>query len=161
MIHIRPAGESDARQMVDLLNAIIAKGGTTAHTKPVMAHALVEEMRLYSSQTAWLLAETDGGDVVGFQNILPHTNLPKDACDIATFVKLGQTGFGIGSQLFEATKSAARGLGYTWINATIRVDNESGLTYYQSRGFEDYKRIANTQLDDGTIVDRVCKRFDL
>ncbi|MEL7258347.1 MAG: GNAT family N-acetyltransferase, partial [Pseudomonadota bacterium] len=91
----------------------------------------------------------------------PHENLPDDAADIATFVKLGQTGLGIGSKLFERTKSEARRLGYAWLNATIRADNESGLTYYQSRGFEDYKRIRNTQLADGTIVDRICKRYKL
>ncbi len=161
MIHIRPAGATDTRQMTELLNAIIAKGGTTAHTRPFGPDMLEAEMRLYTGRTAWILAEDDMGEILGFQNIMPHKNLPEDAADIATFVKLGLTGHGIGSKLFERTKTEARKLGFSWLNATIRADNESGLTYYQSRGFEDYKRIPNTQLTDGTIVDRVCKRYDL
>ncbi len=161
MIHVRPAGISDTRQMTDLLNDIIAKGGTTAHTKLFGSGVLKAEMRLYPGRTVWILAENDAGNVLGFQNAMPHKNLPEDAADIATFVKLGQTGLGVGSKLFERTTSEARKLGYTWLNATIRADNESGLTYYQSRGFEDYKRITNTQLADGTIVDRVCKRYNL
>lgn len=161
MIHVRPAGPADTRQMTDLLNEIIKKGGTTAHTKPFPPDRLKEEMRLYKGQTSWVLVEDDAGDVLGFQNIMPNPRLPSDAADIATFVKLGQTGLGIGSRLFDFTKEEARKLGYAWINATIRADNESGLAYYQSRGFETYDRILGIELADGTIVDRICKRYDL
>ncbi|MGK7650962.1 N-acetyltransferase family protein [Roseovarius sp. B08] len=161
MIHVRQANPLDARQMADLLNQIIAKGGTTARTTPITADEMRSEMRLYPGQTAWILAEDDNAHVLGFQHIGPHPELPPEAADIATFVRLGQTGLGIGSHLFEATKTFARRLGYEWINATIRADNESGLTYYQSKGFEDYRRLPDTVLADGTTVDRLCKRYDL
>ena len=78
--------------MTGLLNEIIVKGGTTAHTKAFDSDMLGAEMRLYPGQTAWVLAENNIGDVLGFQNIMPHKNLPDDAADIATFVKLGQPG---------------------------------------------------------------------
>jgi ribosomal protein S18 acetylase RimI-like enzyme len=87
--------------------------------------------------------------------------LPPEACDIASFVKLGQTGLGIGTLLFDASRQAAKDLGYDWINATIRADNSGGLAYYQSRGFETYARHGNQQLANGTIVDKVSKRYDL
>ncbi|MEO1139873.1 MAG: GNAT family N-acetyltransferase [Pseudomonadota bacterium] len=161
MIHVRKAGTGDTGQLADLLNAIIAKGGTTAHTQPLTGADLSAEIRLYPGQSAWFLAEDDGGQVLGFQNIQPNAKFPADAADIATFVRLGQTGRGVGSKLFEATKTAARDLGYTWISATIRADNDSGLTYYQSRGFEDYERLRDTRMSDGTVVDRICKRYDL
>ena len=51
--------------------------------------------------------------------------------------------------------------GYVWINAEIRADNTGGLIYYQSRGFEDYGRIKDYRLDDGMVVDKVLKRYDL
>ncbi|MBT8411372.1 MAG: GNAT family N-acetyltransferase, partial [Octadecabacter sp.] len=73
----------------------------------------------------------------------------------------GRSGTGIGSALFEATKVAARQLGYVWINATIRADNEGGLAYYQSRGFRDWTRVERHRLANGQIVDRICKRYDL
>ena len=161
MIHVRQATPLDTRQMAALLNEIIAKGGTTAHTKPVTPEDIQAQMRLYPGQTSWFLAEDAKAQTLGFQEIRPHPNLPADTCDIATFVRLGQTGLGIGTQLFDATKKRAKKLGYAWINATIRADNDSGLTYYQSKGFETYTRIADTRLADGTIVDRICKRYDL
>lgn len=161
MIHTRRAGPLDARAMAELLNAIISKGGTTALTTPVTAERIKTRLSEFPDQSAWHVAEDDTGTLLGYQYVYPHPDLPPDACDIATFVKLGQTGLGIGSALFEATKSAARNMGYTWINATIRADNAGGLAYYQSRGFEDYRKLHDIRLPNGLVVDKISKRYDL
>ena len=161
MIHIRQAGAMDARQMAELLNAVIRKGGTTAFTNEVTRDTILDWLEQAPPNSLWHLAEDETGALLGFQYIKPHPNLPHEACDIATFVKLGATGLGIGSKLFETTKTAARALGYHWINATIRADNTGGLAYYQSRGFEDYARLPAQGLVDGQVVDKISKRFDL
>lgn len=161
MIHTRRAGPLDARAMADLLNAIIAQGGTTALTEPVTRAHIQSRIQDHPGASAWHVAEDDQGQILGFQYIVPHPNLPPDACDIATFTKLGQTGLGIGSALFTATTAAARSMGYSWINATIRADNTGGLAYYQSRGFEDYHHLPNIRLSNGLVVNKVCKRYDL
>lgn len=136
MLHIRRATPLDARAMAALLNAIIEKGGTTAISEPVSGEILSDWMARDSDRGAWHLAEDDTGDLLGFQWIGPRDGLPQDACDIATFVRLGQTGLGVDSALFDVTATAARALGYAWINASIRADNAGGLAYYRSRGFE-------------------------
>lgn len=161
MIRVRRAGTLDARPMADLLNAIIAKGGTTAFTNPVDRDTLLSWFAKAPGRSVWHLAEADDGAVLGFQSIEPHPKLPPEACDIATFVRLGQTGLGIGSKLFVRSCDAARALGYGWINATIRADNTGGLAYYQSRGFETYARHPQVRLGNGMIVDRISKRLDL
>lgn len=147
--------------MAELLNTIIEKGGTTAKTEKVSLTDLERYIRHYSGRNAWFLAEDDVGSVLGFQYIEPNESLPSDAADIATFVKIGETGHGIGSKLFERTKLAAHDLGYAWINATIRADNTGGLAYYQSRGFEDYATQENVKLKDGSCVSKIKKRFNL
>jgi L-amino acid N-acyltransferase YncA len=162
VIHIRPAHPLDARDMAAILSQIIAIGGTTATTGAVDAEDILVRMRTAPDASAWHVAETAGGEIVGFQWIAPGAAyLPPEAAEIATFAKPGQQGVGIGSKLFEATKTAARALGYRWINANIRADNESGLTYYQSRGFEDYGRIDRYPMADGHVVDKILKRYDL
>lgn len=161
MIHIRQAGAMDARQMAELLNAVIRKGGTTAFTNEVTRDTILDWLEQAPPNSLWHLAEDETGALLGFQYIKPHPNLPPEACDIATFVKLGATGLGIGSKLFETTKTAARALGYHWINATIRADNTGGLAYYQSRGFEDYARLPDQKRGDGQVVEKISKRFDL
>ena len=161
MIHIRPAIPLDATSMARLLNDIIKAGGTTALTQAVTAQILTDWMATKSDRAAWHVAVNAREEVVGFQWIAEAEYLPKEAADIATFVEIGQTGLGIGSKLFNATRRAAKDLGFTWINANIRADNEGGLIYYQSRGFIDYDRIEGYPLDNGQIVDKVLKRFDL
>ncbi|MCR8825442.1 GNAT family N-acetyltransferase [Pseudosulfitobacter koreensis] len=161
MIRVRHAMALDAGSMARLLNAIIEKGGTTAMTRAVTAMDIKNLMSIEPDRSAWQVALDGTEAVVGFQWIAPHVKLPPEACDIASFVQLGRTGLGIGSALFDATRKAAADLGYTWINATIRADNEGGLTYYQSRGFRDWAIDHDVKLDSGQVVDKISKRFDL
>ncbi len=161
MITVRPAISLDASSMAKLLNAIIEEGGTTALTREVTAQDIADQMATKGERRAWHVAVDASEEVVGFQWIASTDYLPPEAAEIATFVQIGQTGLGIGSKLFEATKAAAKELGFGWINANIRADNEGGLIYYQSRGFVDYGRIEDYKLDSGEIVDKVLKRFDL
>lgn len=160
MITVRPAQPDDAATMADLLNAIIAQGGTTAMTEPVTGVTLLDWQANAADKSAWHVAQDDSG-LLGFQWIAPHPDLPAEAADIATFTRLGETGKGIGSLLFAATQQAARRLGYRWINANIRADNSGGLRYYESRGFQDYGRKAGVVLASGLIVDKVLKRYNL
>ncbi|MEL7097413.1 MAG: GNAT family N-acetyltransferase [Pseudomonadota bacterium] len=162
MIAVRPAISLDAASMAKLLNAIIREGGTTAMTQDVKASDIADWMASNDGRAAWHVAVDGGENVVGFQYIEPGGDyLPDEAAEIATFVQIGQTGLGIGSKLFEATRRAAKEIGYVWINANIRSDNEGGLIYYQSRGFTTYGVIEGYALADGTIVDKTLKRFDL
>jgi len=159
VIHIRRAGALDAAPMAELLNVIIAKGGTTAMVDPVTATQLRQRMRLPGA--AWHLAEDTHGKLMGFQWIEPHPDLPEGGVDVATFVRLGETGIGIGSSLFERTRKTAKDIGYTHIHAIIRADNFGGMAYYQSRGFENYRLLPDSPLGDGRRVDKVWKRYEL
>lgn len=161
MINVRPAIPLDASSMARLLNEIIDQGGTTAMTRQVTGKDIADWMGENDGQSAWHVALNSGEDVVGFQWIAPADYLPIVAAEIATFVQIGQTGLGIGSKLFGATCKAAKAMGYKWINANIRTDNEGGLIYYQSRGFVDYGRIEGYKLESGQLVDKVLKRFDV
>lgn len=159
-ISTRRAGPLDARPMAELLNEIIEIGGTTAIIDPVTRAALQSWMEA-DPRSIWHVAEDASGHLMGFQWIEPHRDHGETVGQIATFARVGKTGLGIGSKLFDATKAAARAAGYAWINAEIRADNEGGLIYYQSRGFEDYGAIRGYVMGNGQVVDKVLKRYDL
>lgn len=161
MINVRPAMPLDASSMARLLNEIIRIGGTTALVRPVTGEDITDWMSSSPDYSAWHVALDPTEQVVGFQWIDASDQLPPEAAEIATFVQVGQTGLGIGSALFSATAKAAKLLGYIWIRANIRADNEGGLTYYQSRGFRDYGVIEGYQLANGTRVDKRLKRYDI
>ena len=161
-VQVRRGGLLDLGPAADLLNEIIAIGGTTALVQPITRHELGDWFHADPARSAWHVAIAEDGTLMGFQWIGPYPDeLPPEACDITSFVRPGQTGLGIGSKLFDATRQAALDLGYDWINANIRADNEGGLIYYQSRGFRVYGHLENVRLTDGTNVNKVLKRYDL
>lgn len=59
--------------------------------------------------------------------------------------------------LCSRTRAEAGRLGLVALNATIRAGNETGLAYYASCGFEDYRIDRAMPLKDGRPVGRVSK----
>jgi len=160
-ISIRSAGPADARDIAEMLSRVLASADTSSIQGPVDSKTIRTWMASAPDWSAWYVAEDQSGDVLGLQWIEPHADLPPEAASIATFVAPGRQQLGIGSSLFTATTQAARDLGYGWINATIRTDNEGGLTYYQSRGFRTWKQEKDVEIAAGRFVDRVSTRYDL
>lgn len=160
MITIRPVCAEDAPALAGLLNAIIARGGTTAFETPFTADGLNRSYLTGPTVHCCFVAEADG-QLLGFQTVGTQPFLPKQVGDIATFTRLGGSQGGVGTALFTATKARARELGLAAINATIRADNVGGLTFYGRMGFIDHEVVPAVPLQDGTPVDRIRKRFAL
>lgn len=158
MIGVRPTVRADAVALAELLNEIITAGGTTAYQVPFtperFASAHIDGPNVLTS----LIAEADGR-AMGFQILLHDPKLPDGWGDIGTFARVGAATRGIGSALFVATCDAARDLGLIGINAKIRADNAGGLAFYTKQGFRDHSVAKDAPLDDGTLVDRISKRY--
>ncbi|MCB6177713.1 GNAT family N-acetyltransferase [Rhodobacter sp. Har01] len=157
---IRPATLADAPAMTDLLNRIIAIGGTTAHQHPKPAERVLVDCIDGPHTLTCMVAELDGR-VVGFQSVGRNPQLPASTGDIGTFIEPGLQAKGLGAQLFVATLAAARGAGLCDLNATIRADNVPGLAYCARIGFVDCAHDPDWALDDGRVVGRVSRRFVL
>ena len=149
-MNLRPATPADAPAMADLLNRIIAIGGTTAHEH----HYISGE-----SVVCCHLAE-DAAGLIGFQAV-EHYPGRAGWGDIGSFVDPDRQRSGAGAALFAATEAACRAAGLVAINATIRADNAPGLGYYARRGFVDYAQDPEYALKSGRIVGRISRRFDL
>jgi len=74
-MHIRPASAVDARSLSELLNEIIALGGTTA-LKTLTKADMISWIVSNPAQYAFLMAEDERGDALGFQAIGPRKSLP-------------------------------------------------------------------------------------
>lgn len=161
-IEIRPVREEDAPELAKLLNEIIARGGTTALEEPFAPDALARTMLTGPDVMCCFVAlECATGRLLGFQSLERWDGLPEDVGDIATFVRVGLTQKGVGGSLFAATRSEAARAQLAAINATIRADNIGGLTFYSRMGFVDDSVQCAMPLKDGTLVDRISKRYSL
>lgn len=161
-VEVRDTTPADAHELAALLNAIIARGGTTAHEDPFTPERL-DETYLTGPDvlTSVVAVDTETGRLEGFQALIRDEAIPKDWGDITTFARVGGTQQGVGSALFEATRERARALGLAALNAQIRADNSGGLAFYSKMGFEDYQVDRAVPLNDGTPVDRINKRYPL
>jgi len=160
-MNIRIAKISDVTAACQLLNEIIEIGGTTAFQQ-ILSEAEFKSCFINDDNCIkCLVCEGGEGSILGFQALSVSTKLPEDWLDIATFARVNPKTKGVGTLLFEQTRIDARMTGARTINATIRADNNPGLSYYTKMGFVDYRIDKSVPLRDGTLVDRISKRYEL
>jgi len=153
---VRPMTQDDTAACAEILNHIIALGGTTAHETPYSAQELNE---YYRQDPAISLVACDGDRIVGFQALFAQDD---GVYSIGSFADQRDPVKGVGKALFNATIVAARAVGGTSIIAKITEDNTGGLAYYSRMGFvDDAVWKADHTRPDGTKVDRIVKRFPL
>ena len=158
---IRPAVEADTERMRTLLNEIIRVGGTTAMTNELTHEEIREWFISGKAIVSCLVAVDSDGAIAGFQSLSTYGSLPVGWVDIATFTSRSRHKSGVGSALFARTREAAATLGFSAINASIRVDNAGGLAYYSRMGFETYLNEAGDPQAHGRAFNRAHKRFDV
>ena len=159
---VRPVTSADAPELAELLNAIIARGGTTALEQPFTPERLDEKYLTGPKVLSCVVAvDSETGRLEGFQTLITEPHLPDGWGDIGTFTRVDGIQRGVGSALFAATRDRAKLRGLEAINAEIRADNSGGLTFYGKMGFEDYRVEHARPLADGTPMDRKFKRYGL
>jgi L-amino acid N-acyltransferase YncA len=158
---VRQAMPEDAASLRQILDDIIAVGGTTALEMPLSAEAFNEHFLTGQDCIVCFVVESLDGEPVGFQSLTRNIGLPNGWADIATFTQRTPRSPGAGTALFQATSSFARDLGLVAINATIRADNYAGIPYHEKMGFKTYKVTQAVPLENGLPVDRISKRYDV
>jgi L-amino acid N-acyltransferase YncA len=153
---IRKATVADAPAMADLLNQIIAIGGTTAHQHPKSIED-IKQNYIVGPDCITCVVALLGEVLIGWQAI----GWWQAEAHIGTFVTPNGQARGVGVQMFAQTLTLARRAGLRDIHAAIRADNAPGLAYYARIGFVDDSLDPGFALTDGRVVGRVNRRFTL
>jgi L-amino acid N-acyltransferase YncA len=153
---VRHAIVDDVPGMTQVLNAVIAVGGTTAHEVP-MTEDQVRSWYVDGPDVLSSVVVVAGGEIVGWQSVEMWEGDPH----IGSFVRPGLQAKGAGGAMFGLTCQTLRTLGIEYIIASIRADNMPGLAYYARIGFRDIGADPEFALSDGRKVGRVHRRFDL
>jgi GNAT superfamily N-acetyltransferase len=153
---VRPASPKDAAGMAEVLNIIIAIGGTTAHQHSTNEAKVRQHAIDGPDVLSAVVAEADS-EIIGWQSV----ELEHGEAHIGTFVRPGVQAKGIGAAMFTLTCAALRERGEKAIIASIRADNVPGLAYYARIGFRDFAADPDFTLEDGRKVGRIHRRFDL
>ena len=99
-----------------------------------------------------------GGHIAGFQVIEPfvaYTPTMDHVCQLATYVRSGLRGGGIGQRLARTTFAFARAHGYEKAVIFVLAANQGGLAYYGGLGFEKRGVLTHQTRIDGVYHDEV------
>ncbi|MEJ0066958.1 MAG: hypothetical protein WDM85_17375 [Caulobacteraceae bacterium] len=148
--------------MAELLNAIIARGGTTAledpYTAEHFADAYIDGPDVHC---CFVAVDPASGRLEGYQSLGRSRDLPASVGDVGTFARLGGARRGVGSDLFAATRARAAALGLAAINATIRADNVGGPGLLRQAGLRGPFDHPGRPSEGRHAGRRVNKRFAL
>lgn len=152
----RPMTAADIPACVEIINPIIAQGGTTAYETPYTVDGLTAK---YLEEPPVTNVVLHNGTIIGFQAAF---EIETGTYSIGTFTDRNNPVRGAGAAIMTKTKQDCRIHGGTVILAKITSDNTGGLSFYSKMGFADYAVEENAfTRKDGTTVDRVIKRFVL
>ena len=153
---VRTMTTEDVPACVVILNHIIALGGSTAYEDPYTETHFADH---YLDEPPVSNVVFLNGRLVGFQAAF---DVGDGLYSIGSFTDQQRPAKGAGRLMLEKTLEDCRAHGGTAILAKITSDNIAGLAYYSKMGFEPYKTLENDHTrKDGTVVDRVIKRFKL
>ena len=156
---IRPVRRDDledAAGVAAVLNGVIAEGRTAlaGHFSPDAELAFLQGMGPRSE----LFVAQVRGQIAGFQVIEPfvaYTPTMDHVCQLATYVRTGLRGRGIGQRLAQNTFAYARAYGYEKAVIFVLAGNRGGLAYYQGLGFEKRGVLTRQTKIDGVYHDEV------
>jgi len=147
----------DAAGVADVLNSVIAEGRYTAltgHWTPEAEQAFLQGL---GPRREVSVAEV-AGRIAGFQVIEPfvtYTSTMDHVAHMGTYVCAEFRGRGIGRRLAACTLAFARAHGYEKSVIYVMADNEPGLAYYRSLGFEECGVLHRQVKIDGVYHDAV------
>jgi len=136
---VRRDSLEDAAGVADVLNNVIAEGRYTALTGHWTAEAELAFLQSFLGPRSELFVAEVAGRIVGHQGIEPfvtYTSTMAHVAHVGTYVHADFQGRGIGKRLAAATFDFARAHGYEKVVIYVLADNEGGLAYYRSLGFE-------------------------
>ncbi len=159
LLDVRQARTDDVGELLGILNRLIDAGGTTALEIRLTQQEFERLFLNGPTCLACFIAMDPSGRISGFQASCTRNDLPPDYADIATFSRQNPRALGTGTALFFKSVEFLRERGFRHINAKIRADNVPGLAYYAKMGFLDHAIAKKEPLLDGSLIDRVTKRY--
>ena len=153
---VRDMIREDVPACVRIINYTITLGGSTAHEDILDEPGFADH---YFDEPEVANVVLKDGKIVGFQAAF---EVEPGVYSIGSFTDQECPVKGAGAAIFAKTQDDCRARGGTSIIAKITADNTGGLTYYSKMGFApDAVWPANHTRTDGTVVDRIVKRFIL
>ena len=134
---IRRYTPKDFQAIAEIYNEAIVQGAITMDCVPQSAEDVRSLAEKFHHRETILMAEQDNR-IVGWGIIKRYSNRPgyDFCCETSTYLTLGETRRGYGSQLQKALLQQVMVFGYHHVVAKILADNQGSIAFHQRFGFE-------------------------
>jgi ribosomal protein S18 acetylase RimI-like enzyme len=156
---IRAATESDAEDIIAILEGIASEQIYTAINKPWPADQQRRYLMSLSPRETVRLAETECHEVIGYQTLdlwAPTLDSMAHVAQVGTFLKPSWRRQGVGQALFENTAEFARKQDFRKFVIQVRSSNVSAQSFYGRLGFRACGRLVRQvrigQQEDDEII---------
>lgn len=150
-----PLSEKHCAGVMAVFNHYVANSTAAYREQPVGDEHFQNFLEIAKTHPAYALVD-DGGAVVGFCMIKPHSPLPtfSETAELTYFLAPRATGKGLGSAALERLEADARARGIRTLLASISSENEESLGFHRKRGFVECGRFPN-------IIKKFGRRFSI
>lgn len=137
-VTIRPIDPTDNRELANIIRTALAEFGAnkpgTVYFDPTTDN-LYELFRQEGS--AYLVAVSDSGALLGGCGIFPTEGLPAGCCELVKMYLSGAArGQGLGRQLIDIALEKARSLGYRQVYLETMPELRQAVSVYEKFGFD-------------------------
>ena len=135
---IRPARFDDAPAIAAIYLPFVAETPISFETEAPGPEQIAERMRSGSGRYPWLVAEDDGGKVVGYAyaSRFRERAAYRFAVETTVYVAPDVQRQGIGRKLYDALFEILSGQGFTQAIAGITLPNAPSVALHEAVGFE-------------------------
>ena len=133
---LSPIETDDRKPVIDIFNHYIESSFAAYLDQPV-PYGFFDTLMHLCGDLPSFAARNDAGELVGFGLLRPYhpSAVFAKTAEITYFLRLGETGNGIGRKLLDALLSAARERGLTSILASVSSANEGSIRFHEKNGF--------------------------
>jgi len=153
---LNPVQPQDGKALVGIFNYYIENSFAAYPENPVplefFGH-LLEAGKNYPT----VIARTPEGEVAGFGLLRSHNPMPafRHTAEITYFIRPGETGKGLGSNMLDYLLAGAKKQGIATILASISSLNEGSIRFHERHGFVECGRFLKVAEKKGMVFDTV------
>jgi L-amino acid N-acyltransferase YncA len=134
---LRPATPADAGRCAEIYRPFVTDNWVSFETDPPDETEMASRIVAYAASHAWLIAETEAGEIAGYAYGSPHRTRAAYAtsADVAVYVDSAFARRGVGRGLYGALFPLLREKGSHAVFAGIALPNPGSIGLHEAMGF--------------------------
>jgi phosphinothricin acetyltransferase len=136
-VRLRTARPADAAALAAIYRPYVTDSIVTFELEPPTAREMAARLEAVAGRYPWIVAETEGGDVVGYAYACPFRPRAayRFAVETTVYLRREMTRRGLGRRLYAPLLRTLESQGFTQAIAAITLPNDPSVALHERLGF--------------------------